>query len=892
MPFSHKSRPVSVFLVLAIVVSLFAVGGMLQADRAQAAMPTWTRIATNGIDNPAHSLAVPDTLFAGRIYFSVTGGAQGPGVPAAAVWTYDGSHFIKAAADGFGNAANIQLSSGKIYDGYIYIGTNKAELWRTADWTNWERIGQGTFDGTNRGLCNPIGIYDGKLIVVVDDSVAGAMAWSYDGSTLARVNTDGFGIGIKFTSWHIGQADDNVVNVVGAVSQWGNFYAVKYMGGTTWQTTSDVRFGDPNNNTCFVTFNTGSEVYGGTNNANGGKAYKYDGSAWSQIDLTGTLTPADNTAYPMKINGELMVASAVISGGPPTGAGKMWRQVSGAWEKFSPDGFGDANNTEVMTTLVSGGYYYAMGFNMAAGFQIWRSPLPQPTQKPVITSVLPARGPVGTQVTIKGTNFGNRPGSGRGIKYAAAASNVMFNQTQATDYTTWTDTEIKVKVPNGAVPGPVTVFTSAGTSNANYTFTPTYPLTPFYFLAEGSTGYGFETYINIENPNAEDVNASVNFLLANGSVKSASVGLPKQSQTTVNPREYVGDADFSTRVDCVQGKMIAVDRTMVWTGQGASAAEAHSSIGTTSPQKTWYLAEGSANWGFETWTLVENANGAPTNVTLSYMLEGGGVIEKTKTLAANSRASFSMADAIGPQDASILVTSDLPVVTERAMYRNNKREGHCSIGTPSPGTNFFLAEGTTAWGFTTYVLLQNSNPTPAKVTLTYMTPGGPVPQAPFTMPASSRKTVKVNDQLPNSDFSIRVASDMPVVAERAMYWDSPAGEACHASSGVCSSHMNFYLPDGSTTERVETYTLVANPNSGPVDIEVSYLLKGGGEPVTFTDTIAANSRKTYAMSDKIPNGAAAIVVKSKTPGRGIMAERSMYWNSRSAGTDTIGGFSD
>src|SRR5659263_71454 len=253
-----------------------------------------------------------------------------------------------------------------------------------------------------------------------------------------------------------------------------------------------------------------------------------------------------------------------------------------------------------------------------------------------------------------------------------------------------------------------------------------------------------------------------------------------------------------------------------------------------------------------------------------------------------------MADDIGQADSSVLVTSDLPVVTERSMYRNNRREGSCSIGTPSPGSNFFLAEGTSAWGFTTYVLIQNPNPSPAQVTLTYMTSTGACPRKPFTMPASSRRTLRTNDTVPGADFSIQVTSDKPVIAERAMYWgaDTPLGEACHASSGVCSAHETFYLPDGGTKEGVETYTLVENPNDTAVQIEVSYLMPGGTNNVTFTDTIGPNSRKTYSMADNVPDGRAAIKVSSKTPNKGIVVERSMYWNNRGAGTDTIGAYVD
>ena len=42
----------------------------------------------------------------------------------------------------------------------------------------------------------------------------------------------------------------------------------------------------------------------------------------------------------------------------------------------------------------------------------------------------------------------------------------------------------------------------------------------------------------------------------------------------------------------------------------------------------------------------------------------------------------------------------------------------------------------------------------------------------------------------------------------------------------------------------------------------------------------------------ITNNKAAIMVECATAGRQILAERSMYWNNKGAGTDTIGGFSD
>ena len=45
------------------------------------------------------------------------------------------------------------------------------------------------------------------------------------------------------------------------------------------------------------------------------------------------------------------------------------------------------------------------------------------------------------------------------------------------------------------------------------------------------------------------------------------------------------------------------------------------------------------------------------------------------------------------------------------MYKNSRQMGHDSIGTTRPATDYYLAEGTTDWGFTTYVLVQNPNDT-------------------------------------------------------------------------------------------------------------------------------------------------------------------------------------
>lgn len=426
---------------------------------------------------------------------------------------------------------------------------------------------------------------------------------------------------------------------------------------------------------------------------------------------------------------------------------------------------------------------------------------------------------------------------------------------------------------------------------------------PDWYLAEGSTAWGFTTTIQIANPNVVPLTAEVTYMTAAGPVFRPNVRLAARSQTTLNPLDELGERDFSTRVHCVEGETIAVDRTMTWMGgPGALWAkylESHSCVGVTAPAIRWYLPEGSADWGFETWLLIQNPNGQPADCRITYMLEQGEPVVRNETIPPSARRTFSMADAIGAEDASILVECNLPVIPERAMYRNERRLGTDSIGTTTAASDFYLAEGTTAWGFTTYLLIQNPNDVPSTVKVEYMTPSGPREMPSFTMARNSRRTIRVNDQLKDSDCSIHVSGSAPIIAERSMYWgsDTGFGEAAHDSIGVQEPHTSWLLPDGDCTDLMETWTLVQNPNPVAVSVQVSYLPVATGThlPTAFTEVIPANSRRTYDMS-KGSDGPArySTVVSSLDAGQGIIVERSMYIDTeagqtyRTGGSDTIG----
>ena len=87
------------------------------------------------------------------------------------------------------------------------------------------------------------------------------------------------------------------------------------------------------------------------------------------------------------------------------------------------------------------------------------------TTGPEISKLNPDTGQVGSSVKIKGSGFGASRGTGT----------VSFNGTAVTDYASWSDTKIQVRVPEGATTGPVVV-TVDGEASGGVAFTVTGPV--------------------------------------------------------------------------------------------------------------------------------------------------------------------------------------------------------------------------------------------------------------------------------------------------------------------------------------------------------------------------------------------------------------------------------
>jgi hypothetical protein len=374
-------------------------------------------------------------------------------------------------------------------------------------------------------------------------------------------------------------------------------------------------------------------------------------------------------------------------------------------------------------------------------------------------------------------------------------------------------------------------------------------------------------------------------------------------------------AAFATAIEA--DGVVAVDRTMTWDGSGYGS---HSEHGVPAPSNTWYLAEGATHSGFQLFYLLQNPNPTPVTVTVQYLLPApkAPVIRSYRVLA-NSRANVwvNTEPALANTDVSAVLTSDSPIIVERAMYLDRPGQplaaGHESAGVTEPALTWFLAEGATGTFFDLFILVANPGLSAAACDIRFLLPDGTAIQRTATVAPRSRFNVWVDAEggrLASTAVSTTVSCNNPVVVERAMWWPGPTAATwaeAHNSAGNTATGTRWALADGEQggPASTETYVLIANTSPFDGSVKVTLCLEDGA-PVERVLSIRANSRLNVAVGAPVDAGgfgAASrntrfgIIVESlaaetaAVPAQ-LVVERATYSNAGgvvwAAGTNAIG----
>jgi len=261
-----------------------------------------------------------------------------------------------------------------------------------------------------------------------------------------------------------------------------------------------------------------------------------------------------------------------------------------------------------------------------------------------------------------------------------------------------------------------------GPNNLQEYLNGTHPMGTFKrYFAEGAANSFFTTRFGIFNPGTQATSVVLEFLGANQQTRSVALTLAPHGWTAVTLTDATSqqpDDSFSTVIEA--DHTVVVDRSMSWdkTGYGSSAETA-----IDAPRTTWYLAEGSTGGSFDLFYLLQNPGTAVAHVTVNYLRPVPlAPIIKTYDVGPLSRRTLYVdtEDAeLAATDLSAKITSDQPILVERAMYFSTATQpfaaGHEGAAVAAPATNWFLAEGATGSFFDLFLLLANAETTDAQV---------------------------------------------------------------------------------------------------------------------------------------------------------------------------------
>jgi hypothetical protein len=168
------------------------------------------------------------------------------------------------------------------------------------------------------------------------------------------------------------------------------------------------------------------------------------------------------------------------------------------------------------------------------------------------------------------------------------------------------------------------------------------------------------------------------------------------------------------------------------------------------------------------------------------------------------------------------------------------------------------------------------------VTVDYLFPGGETESREYSVPGRRRISIYVDGEVGEGrEVSARIRSELPLVAERAMYFEYngvwPGG---HNGVAATAARNDWYLAEGYTGwegSQFDEWILVANENEQPASVIVTYMYPDGSTQ-TVEHTTAGRSRMTVSADADVGQGQMVSAhINSDVP---VVVERAMYFSYR------------
>lgn len=328
---------------------------------------------------------------------------------------------------------------------------------------------------------------------------------------------------------------------------------------------------------------------------------------------------------------------------------------------------------------------------------------------------------------------------------------------------------------------------------------------------------------------------------------------------------------------------------------------------------TAYFAEGytgqaasNGRASFDEGLNILNPGAVPAPITITYYVQGASapiVVSRMVPQAALLRESVNL--DVGP-DKLVAAQISSPrriYVTrtiDRAAANGGRLDGSATQPAAAPGTNWAFPEGYTGFTFQEYLTLLNPGQAAATVSITLAPQASSAAGARLlhlTVPPQSRITANVtalNAGSGATSVGMLVSSDLPIVAERVIYFGDGSGSGkfgSTVSAGIPAPATRLWIaalvsggaaPLGGALQAVgdQAYITLLNPSVGGTAVTVTASLKDAiGRRVGFpaTVSVAPGTRQTIAVNPllgTLPVRPLSVTLQATGP---IEAEAAQYY---------------
>jgi hypothetical protein len=265
-----------------------------------------------------------------------------------------------------------------------------------------------------------------------------------------------------------------------------------------------------------------------------------------------------------------------------------------------------------------------------------------------------------------------------------------------------------------------------GTLSSLSTHTGTGVATPssIWHFAEGATVAGMQTFFLLQNPGTLPAVATMQYLLADGTVQQRTHTVPAQSRLTVWANQEgtpLQSAEFATTISSDQP--LVAERAMYRDAEGRLFAAGSVVAGVAAPATSWFLAEGATGSFFDTYLLLSNPGDTAATVDVEFIrahdfsdINTAFPVPRRYVVAPHSRRTVWVSQedpALRTTEVATRLQSSGPIVAERSMWwpgptSASWREVHAQAGASSSGKMWAVADvqsDATEGGWDTFILV-------------------------------------------------------------------------------------------------------------------------------------------------------------------------------------------